>query len=617
MQCEASSLEIQKRTGPTSKRLLMEAHNSLVPTKREQYVLVIICCISLLTACGSHSIIRPLTLQAAAVTPGFSLSTSSNCLTLEQGASASLTVTLEAQNGFDEQVNLSVSGLPNGIAAKFTPATVWQRSVLNIASSDNAIAGNYQITLSGAAGGIQRSLPLTVTVLPSSPSFTVSVYPLTLSIDQGMAGASTVTVGAQNGFSGRVGLSVTGLPSGATAIFQPDLVNGSGTSALLVSLALTTLSGSYELAISGTNASFTQSTEVTLVVSPVSPRVSLNVLSFPGASGDPYFRNDLSVYLYGNSTVAGATIAIEWAGSDPGTGQYDWSYPDSQIRPWIQAGKRANLVVWAVADNSADACGAEGQFGQSGIGNCAIPAYVWNALGSSNITACTSQYGTQQMPNYFAETFQSNYESFMAALIQHYALNPGIGYIRFGLGHGGESLPVGGWNDLTTICGQAYVQGWGLSVQSWEEYLDKMLSYERSLASPLQLLLGVTPMGDPGKAVPDYAAPIAVQNGIGFGSQGLEATDVNDCAGSTANWCSLFNEYAGLVPLELQTMGQSCPSGGCTTGSLTDLIPFAVSNHATILEIYYQDWLTAFDPRYPGYFPEYQTTLQVASGDVN
>jgi hypothetical protein len=29
-------------------------------------------------------------------------------------------------------------------------------------------------------------------------------------------------------------------------------------------------------------------------------------------------------------------------------------------------------------------------------------------------------------------------------------------------------------------------------------------------------------------------------------------------------------------------------------------VPFAISHHATVLEIYYQDWLVAFDPSYPG-----------------
>jgi hypothetical protein len=84
----------------------------------------------------------------------------------------------------------------------------------------------------------------------------------------------------------------------------------------------------------------------------------------------------------------------------------------------------------------------------------------------------------------------------------------------------------------------------------------------------------------------------------------LESSDVNNCAGSTADWCELFQTYHGQVPLELQTIGQSCPSdpNSCPTGSLVTLLPFAVSNDTTILEIYYQDWLTAFDSGYPGGF---------------
>ena len=69
----------------------------------------------------------------------------------------------------------------------------------------------------------------------------------------------------------------------------------------------------------------------------------------------------------------------------------------------------------------------------------------------------------------------------------------------------------------------------------------------------------------------------------------------------TSDWCNLFDQYAGMVPLELQTIAPSDPSGAGQTGSLTTLVPFAISRHAAFLEIYYQDWLLAFDPRYPGY----------------
>jgi hypothetical protein len=73
------------------------------------------------------------------------------------------------------------------------------------------------------------------------------------------------------------------------------------------------------------------------------------------------------------------------------------------------------------------------------------------------------------------------------------------------------------------------------------------------------------------------------------------------------------------VPLELQTLAQSCaPGASCSgqqaaTGSLIPLLPFAVANHATIMELYWKDWLTGFDPNFPGYYPAYGTAIQTAA----
>ena len=35
------------------------------------------------------------------------------------------------------------------------------------------------------------------------------------------------------------------------------------------------------------------------------------------------------------------------------------------------------------------------------------------------------------------------------------------------------------------------------------------------------------------------------------------------------------------------------------TGPLPPLIPFAIKNHATIIELYTDDWLIAFSPHHP------------------
>ena len=53
------------------------------------------------------------------------------------------------------------------------------------------------------------------------------------------------------------------------------------------------------------------------------------------------------------------------------------------------------------------------------------------------------------------------------------------------------------------------------------------------------------------------------------------------------------------------------------TGSLVPLLPFAVKNHATILEIYCDDWLLAFSPNHPQnrhYGADYARALKETAG---
>ena len=308
-------------------------------------------------------------------------------------------------------------------------------------------------------------------------------------------------------------------------------------------------------------------------------------------------------YLASNAAVAGFTFDVQWADFDNGN-KYDFATTDAILAPWLKTGKKVNLIVWANADNGSTTCT---NYGANGTANCAIPAYVWTALGSTNYAACPTQYGStpQRIPNSLDPKFQAEYQAAMKAVVAYYGSNPGIGYIRFGLGHGGETLPVSSW----TTC---FPTKWGVTISTWEGYLKTMLEYEASLKSPKQLLVGVTPMGSPGDEVPDYVASVAAPLGIGFGSQGLEKSDVSNCAKSTADWCNLFAKYKS-VPHELQTLLQSCSNDTCTTGSLTVLLPFAVKQGATIIELYYQDWFTAFDPSYPGYTATYAKAIQVAA----
>lgn len=424
-------------------------------------------------------------------------------------------------------------------------------------------------------------------------------------------GKFTLTVSKQASIGITLSPTTATVNSGATSQFQATVTNTSNTAVTwTVSAGTVSSSGLF------TAPTVTKNTTVTLkatsvddstksasatisVVTIAAGKVSLEVL-FPPTNVHSNDFQAVQTYLMNNPIVSGGNLSVEWGMIDNGptaSTQYDWSSIDTEIAPWVAAGKKVNLIVWANADSAGSTCpnGAANP-----TGNCGIPAYVWTALGSSNYAVCTTQYGTQRIPNYMDRAgFQIPYQQFMAAVVQMYGSNANIGYIRFGLGHGGETFPVTGWNDTSTACGKAFAS-WGVTVTTWEAYLAGMLNYEATLTSHKQLMVGVTPMGSPNTVVPSYIAPLAVPLHVGFGSQGLEQSDIANYPNCTANWCSLFSQYAKQAPLELQTYLQSCPDKTCTTGSLVDLVPFAVSHHASVLEIYYQDWLLAFDPSYPG-----------------
>lgn len=240
-------------------------------------------------------------------------------------------------------------------------------------------------------------------------------------------------------------------------------------------------------------------------------------------------------------------------------------------------------------------------------GGSSTPASTGGGSSTPNFTTCSNQ----QVPNWRTVALQSSYQAAIQQLISHYGSNPGIGYIRIGLGRGGEINLPQGWNDTTSgSCYANYTTAWGYTAGAdatftWNAYLQSMVQYEGTLASPKQLLVSITPVTGAGITVDDFIAPIAVASGVSFGSQGLQSSDIANYPNCGGDWCGLFARYPKTSVRELQTLAQSCPVGTtCTsslstsTGALDPLIPFAIAHGSNNLELYYADWLIAYDPTY-------------------
>lgn len=205
---------------------------------------------------------------AGAPTPNFSIAAAPASQTVTAGAGTSYTATVAASGGFTGVVALSVSGLPSGASASFNPTSVTGSgsSTLSVSTSTTTPAGTYTLTLTGTSGTLSHSTTVRLVVNPVGgvPDFTISVSPASLNVSRGNTGNYTVTIGAVNGFTGTVSLSVSGLGSRVTATFNPTSVSGSGTSTLSVQVARNASRGARNLTITGTSGTLSHSTSATL-----------------------------------------------------------------------------------------------------------------------------------------------------------------------------------------------------------------------------------------------------------------------------------------------------------------------------------------------------------------
>src|SRR5690349_15168004 len=105
---------------------------------------------------------------------------------------------------------------------------------------------------------------------PTKPDLSVQVSPANQSVVRGQNATYTVSVTSVNGLTGAVSLSVSGLPAGATGVFNPTSVTLSSgstqTSTLTINTTSTTPIGTSNITITGTSSKATSSVTAGLTV---------------------------------------------------------------------------------------------------------------------------------------------------------------------------------------------------------------------------------------------------------------------------------------------------------------------------------------------------------------
>jgi hypothetical protein len=212
-----------------------------------------------------------LSVQAGRTPADFSLSIKPTTVTLmaDGVTQATVSVLATAQNGFTSTVVLTLSGLPTGVTAQpsslsLTPGTA---ATLTLTAARGTAPAPSTATLTGAAGSLTHSASLTINVTAPQPDFSLAISPQSLNLTSGSAGQPIqVTATAIGGFTGTVGIALTGLPGGVTANpAKLSLTPGVAQSTTLTA-ANNAVSGSASVVFTGTSASLSHTATLALSV---------------------------------------------------------------------------------------------------------------------------------------------------------------------------------------------------------------------------------------------------------------------------------------------------------------------------------------------------------------
>ncbi|MEU6740053.1 S8 family peptidase [Streptosporangium sandarakinum] len=182
----------------------------------------------------------------------------------------------------------------------FTPQQVRDKLAVNTAV--------YNAVTDPGTGSPNRLLNVS-NVQPPSQDFAMAVTPGSGTVGIGGTLSATVSTTTTVGGSEPVSLSVTGLPSGATASFSPSTVTSGATSTMGITTTSATPPGTYALTVVGVGTVHAQNASFTLTVSSRPGCSVTNGTDVPIAEGSSQKAVQSPVTVSGCSGTLGASTA--------------------------------------------------------------------------------------------------------------------------------------------------------------------------------------------------------------------------------------------------------------------------------------------------------------------
>jgi hypothetical protein len=131
------------------------------------------------TATAGNVAIQAATLSGGLLAPDFSVSSAPASQSVVAGNAAGYSVSVTPLNGFSGTVGFTVSGMPAGMTAAFSPATLTGggSSTLTVSSTVATAPGVYPLVITAASGILSytSNISLTVTAAPGSGTLTGAI----------------------------------------------------------------------------------------------------------------------------------------------------------------------------------------------------------------------------------------------------------------------------------------------------------------------------------------------------------------------------------------------------------------------------------------------------------
>src|SRR2546422_375741 len=195
--------------------------------------------------------------------PDFSLKVNPTSVSFGTGQSASSTMSLASTGGFGGTVDLTAVSVPAGVTTSCVPSSLSGNST-SACTLTASNPGAYVVTITGTNGTLVH--PATIDATVSSPDFSLTANPNSVSFVVNNSATSTITLQSTFGLSGNVTLNATSSPSGVTTSCSPSTLVGNQSSTCTMNA---TTIGSYTIVIQGTSGNLTHTPPIDLSVTPV------------------------------------------------------------------------------------------------------------------------------------------------------------------------------------------------------------------------------------------------------------------------------------------------------------------------------------------------------------